>query len=665
MKKLLVKILRWYSKIKLLKKTHHTLYIVHQAVFFMLLASHCAHAQLVVSPLSGRWLSQSQVTNARTSATIVKLPFFDDFSNTKTDGPPDLSLWQKGGGVFVSNTLTTDHPTTNVIAFDGVDAQGNPYNFSSPKAEGPADSLTSQPIDMSGLVPVRDSVFLSFYWRAKGLGEKPDPTDTLKLQFLDLSGKWRTVWSSGGGAVIKITGKDTTRTYPDKFTNHFIAIEDRAFLHSGFQFRFLASGRISGRFDTWYLDYVYLDKKRFPTRRVQDVACRLPVTSFLRRYSAMPIKQYFAKPTAETADSVMTNIFNLDFVSGNFTSHAVTIKDKISGQLFQNELVTSSVIFPLGNQNRGIKAKPLTDQKAKLMVITSKIQLNTSDGTDPRISIPGVNLKQNDSISGENVLSNYYAYDDGTAEYSVYMNKAFGRTAVRFDLNQPDTIVAVQLNITPILTNIEGQPFTILVWDDDNGKPGNIIAQQSFKVKYPATRNDFTNFEFDYGVPVRNTIYVGWLQISQDYIGVGLDKNYKLENKIYTNTAREWVAYSDTKKDTTSTLASVFEGVPMLRVVVGSKELPPNLRPLDKNILATDPTTIDDWAVYPNPTNGLLTWKGNGVKQVTVMGMNGNVLLEIRNTNNKSVDVSELPAGQYIVRLLNERRSQAQKIFKY
>jgi hypothetical protein len=306
----------------------------------------------------------------------------------------------------------------------------------------------------------------------------------------------------------------------------------------------------------------------------------------------------------------------------------------------------------------------LPDLKTKEMVIVSKVVLNTSDGTDPNISIPGVNLKQNDTIVGENVLSNYYAYDDGTAEYTVYMNKTFGRTAVRFDLNQPDTIVAVQLNINPILTNIEGQPFTILVWDDDNGKPGNIIAQQSFKVKYPANRNGFTNFEFDYGVPVRNTVYVGWLQISQDYIGVGLDKNYKRENKIFTNTSREWVAYSDTKKDSTSTLASVFEGVPMLRVVVGSKILPPNLRPLDKNILATDPTTTDNWAIYPNPTNGLLNWKGEGVQQVTVMGLTGSVILETKNIAQKSVDLSELPAGQYIIRLSNERKSLVQKVLK-
>jgi hypothetical protein len=636
---------------------------IHQIVALLLIVAS-GHAQLVIAPAVGPKLSQSQVANARTTARVVKLPFFDDFSTTKTDGSPDVSLWQKGGGVFVSNTLTTDHPTTNVVAFDGVDAKGNPYNFSSPKAEGPADSLTSQPIDMSGLTPVTDAIYFSFYWRAKGLSEKPDPTDTLKLQFLDVSGKWRTVWNSGGGAIVKVTGKDTTRTYPDKFTNHFIAIDDKAFLYSGFQFRFLAYGRISGRFDTWYLDYIYLGTKRAITRRVQDVACRLPVTPFLKRYSAMPIKQYFAKPAAETADSVLTNVFNLDFVSGNFTSHNVSIGDKISGQVFQNELVTSSVIFPLGNQNRGIKVKPLPDLKTKEMVIVSKVVLNTSDGTDPNISIPGVNLKQNDTIVGENVLSNYYAYDDGTAEYTVYMNKTFGRTAVRFDLNQPDTIVAVQLNINPILTNIEGQPFTILVWDDDNGKPGNIIAQQSFKVKYPANRNGFTNFEFDYGVPVRNTVYVGWLQISQDYIGVGLDKNYKRENKIFTNTSREWVAYSDTKKDSTSTLASVFEGVPMLRVVVGSKILPPNLRPLDKNILATDPTTTDNWAIYPNPTNGLLNWKGEGVQQVTVMGLTGSVILETKNIAQKSVDLSELPAGQYIIRLSNERKSLVQKVLK-
>jgi hypothetical protein len=224
-------------------------------------------------------------------------------------------------------------------------------------------------------------------------------------------------------------------------------------------------------------------------------------------------------------------------------------------------------------------------------------------------------------------------------------------------------MASLLLNINPILTNIEGQPFTILVWDDDNGKPGNIIAQQSFKVKYPATRNGFTNFEFDYGVPVRNTVYVGWLQIGQDYIGVGLDKNYKRENKIFTNTSREWVAYSDTQKDTTSTLASVFEGVPMLRVVVGSKQLPPNLRPLPDSVTSV-PAVTDDWTLYPNPTNGQLNWKGEDVQQVTVMELNGSVVFEAKTTTQKSVDLSELPTGQYIIRLSNRRKSLVKKVLK-
>ncbi len=640
---------------KILEKKNHTPYIIQHILLPLVFIGFQAHSQLVVRPAAGPKLSKSQTANARGSAKALKLPFFDDFSSTLTDASPDVTLWKPGGGVFISNTSTIDHPTTNVVVFDGVDANGNPYDFSRPNAEGPADSLTSQVIDMSGLTGT-DAIYLSFYWRAKGLSEKPDPTDSLKLQFLDVAGKWQTVWNSGGGAIVNVSGKDTTRSYPDKFTNHFIAIKNGTFLHSGFQFRFLASGRISGRFDTWYLDYIYLGKNRDVTRRVQDIACRLPVTSFLKNYSAMPIRQYFVKPAAETADSVTANIFNLDTQGGNSTGHIITIRDKTSGLEFQSKEIPPSLVKILGSENRGIKVTPLPDLKADKIVIVSKIQLKTSDGTDPTISIPGVDLKRNDSLSGTNVLSNYYAYDDGTAEYTVSMNKPYGRTAVRFAFNQPDTIVAVQLNINQILTNIEGQPFTILVWDDDNGKPGNIIAVQSFKAKYPTTRNGFVNFEFDYGVPVRNTVYVGWLQISQDPIAVGLDKNNKRENQIFTNTSREWVAYSDIKKDTTSTLSSVFEGSLMLRVVVGHKKA---------QITATEPITTDDWTIYPNPTNGQLNWKGEGVRKITVIGLNGGVVLETQNTDNKSVDLSDLPSGQYIIRLSNDKKSSVQKVLKY
>ncbi|MEZ4905614.1 MAG: hypothetical protein R2822_29555 [Spirosomataceae bacterium] len=130
----------------------------------------------------------------------------------------------------------------------------------------------------------------------RGLGELPDSDDSLRVQFLDNQGNWNTVWKKIGGVDDK------------NFIYQQISIKEALYLHPNFQFRFPGFGRLSGQFDTWHIDYVYLNKNRRSTDRfVRDVAFRLPVNSFLKRYSAMPLKQYLARPATETTDSLATD----------------------------------------------------------------------------------------------------------------------------------------------------------------------------------------------------------------------------------------------------------------------------------------------------------------------------------------------------------------------
>jgi len=78
----------------------------------------------------------------------LTLPFFDDFSSSS--GFPDTSKWLYGsvGGTYINNRFCVDPPTLNVATFDGLKADGTPYNFTDPLAEGKADSLVSWPIDL-------------------------------------------------------------------------------------------------------------------------------------------------------------------------------------------------------------------------------------------------------------------------------------------------------------------------------------------------------------------------------------------------------------------------------------------------------------------------------------------------------------------------------------
>ena len=67
----------------------------------------------------------------------------------------------------------------------------------------------------------------------------------------------------------------------------------------------------------------------------------------------------------------------------------------------------------------------------------TKSNLLTTDDQLP--SIPGVNLRINDTISAVAALDDYYAYDDGTWEYAQQIRQR-EQIAVRFITNKPDAI---------------------------------------------------------------------------------------------------------------------------------------------------------------------------------------------------------------------------------
>jgi hypothetical protein len=137
-------------------------------------------AQLQRYPLTrtGSAERENPTRAARTQATLLKLPFFDDFS-TAAKVPHD-SLWLNGG-VRVNNQFAVNAPSKGVATFDGLKANGQPWDFNPNTIQLLVDTLTSQPIDLSGLSPA-SNVVLSFFWQAGGLGEAPDPTDSLLLQ---------------------------------------------------------------------------------------------------------------------------------------------------------------------------------------------------------------------------------------------------------------------------------------------------------------------------------------------------------------------------------------------------------------------------------------------------------------------------------------------------
>lgn len=562
--------------------------------------------------------------NLRTQASLT-LPFFDDFSTTKTHAP-NARYWLPGSGVYINNTLTNSHPSVNVATFDGLNANGVPYNVVNPLTQGYTDTLTSQPVNLNGKVAA-DSIYLSFYWAAKGLGELPDSSDFLRLEFYSKTNEWVPVWTQLGYNV------DTL------FHQQFISIKDPNYLHEAFQFRFRSYGRSSGAYDTWHLDYVYLNTKRSVKQPyLFDVAMRKPVSNILKKYTAMPLRQYRVNPAAATADSVKTDIVN-HFNNFNVLTSTYTLTDAQRGTEFARNVQRSIYVEALKSQVLRAKIAPV-NAAAQLdsLHLVSKFFIATTD------TIPGANLKTNDTITAKTALADYFAYDDGSAEYGVQVNQKLGRVAVQYVLAKADTIGGIRMSMVSFNKDISGQGFTMQIYSNKGGKPDQVIAQRSVAVRYPAARDGFIDYAFAVPVAVPDTFYVGWLQINDQPVTVGFDRNSLLgRNAVYFNLGTEWA------KETS------LKGSIMIRPYLGKKA--------QGVITGNEPTDQLNAIFYPNPARNEVRWNNKSLKKIEVYSIGGNLMHSlVPGHDQRSAPVDHLSQGIYIFKATDGKRSFVQKM---
>jgi hypothetical protein len=612
------------------------------ALFAFLTVTGC-FAQLQRYPLlrTGSGERENSTRAARTQAMPLKLPFFDDFS-TAAKVPHD-SLWLNGG-VRVNNQFAVNAPSKGVATFDGLKANGQAYDFDPTVIQQLVDTLTSRPIDLSGLTPA-SNVVLSFFWQAGGLGEAPDPTDSLLVQVKNAKNEWQSVR----------TLRDTTAAI-ENFDYVSIAINAADLLHPGFQFRFWAFGRPAGMYDIWNIDYVYLGQNRqLNNPSVRDLAVSGPLKSVLKRYTAMPWEQFNVNPQGETAAFDSTVLSNLERENFNLVKYTYNITDLTGGGNLYNFTETAGLQLGAGQQRP--VGTPINSNSAipqgggpRRLQATFRI----TDETTGNVSIPGVNLRRNDTVSNVTVLDNYFAYDDGTAEYGLGIRQQQGRVAVRYVLNKPAQLTAVRLYLTQLERNLTGRTFVLSVWKKLDNARESVLYQKSVAVTYTDTLDEFATYPLlDEGnsptsISLADTFYVGWQQTTSDLFSVGLDANTNAGNQVWSNiNGVDWVPNTE------------VPGSPMIRPVFG---------PLTTAIDDPEPGTPADPSstlrVYPNPTTGRVTWSIPGVTSVQVVDLVGKTVRTARYqpANQALLDLAGLPDGLYVLYLETPRKHYVRKI---
>ncbi|MGQ0827085.1 MAG: T9SS type A sorting domain-containing protein [Bacteroidota bacterium] len=538
--------------------------------------------------------------------------FLDDFSY---EGPyPDSSLWLDNF-VYVNRGFPISPVTIGAATFDGLNANGYPYNFNATTTSvGQADYLTSKPINLN--YPASDSIYFSFYYQPQGRGNDPEQADSLVLQFKN-SGGWKNVWAKKGSTLF---------SNDSSWTRVMIPIIDTAFLKNGFQFRFKNYATLSGSFDHWSIDYVYLKRFRAIGENLNDVSFVYNAPSLINAYTSMPWNHY--QPSFMKT-SIPILLRDNDVVDKNVSIYHNVYDQSGPPPVFSSPLTAHSIqpFTTVRYYTYTAGSLPVFAATTNPTKYTFETVINTS----------GIY----DTLRREQLFSNYFAYDDGTAEVAFGLGGIVGALlAEKFTSTVADTLRCIDIYFNPAGTNATLYTFNFKVWNDFGGKPGAAIYTSGIlSPVYNQTGNDrFTRYYLASPVYLgAGTFYIGFQQNTDKFLGVGVDKNINTQNQIFYNTTGTW-------------MNSPNQGSLMMHPVFGSAASFVGMNALKKQ--------DNSITVYPNPANDKLYIRsnlGNKPEKIayTIIDMFGRSVLENTLLIDEPIDISNLSEGVYFIRTIN------------
>ena len=466
---------------------------------------------------------------------------------------------------------------------------------------------------------------------------------------------WNEVWSSFGCQVSEWLDENPL----EYFKQVMIPITDQQYYRDNFQFRFRnfasldidswTSANIVGwssNCDQWNIDYIRLDlNRRINDIYPNDVAYVSPSISTLKEYQAMPWKQYRPSDMITRFHNDLSNLSS----SVKNTSYTFNIVKNHAQTIYVSPLNNENAqpYYPHGLHDAVYHVSPLLEMEYEYDNMDSAVFTVTHI-----FSMVGANdeCRTNDTSRFEQKFYNYYAYDDGTAEagYCLLstMSNPEASFAVRFTLAEPDTLQAVRMWFNHTLNDENVAPFTLMVWDDNNGIPGNVLYEMSSQLpEFAEDYLDFVPYYLDEPLPISGTFYVGFHQNHDVQLNIGFDQNNDASGKFFYRTTAHWNA-------------SFYKGAPMIRPVVGKSFDHSGIKPHEKQ---------QDITLYPNPTKGVVYVKSTDFEEdMNYMIMNAyGQCLETGTLHSQELSLAKYPVGIYFIQLSsNNHPVTTRKIIK-
>ncbi len=566
---------------------------------------------------------------ARTGLTInyarIKRAGIFDF-NTATI-PDTLTFYHNNGGALVTPSYAINPISYYNVTFDGLDANGIPYNPNNSLAVGYTDNLTSQPINLKGYVTA-DNIHMSFFYQNAGLGDVADLNDKLYLEFLDSNDIWTVAWSKEGITVV----------HTDSFHIAMVPILDEILLHDGFQFRFRSYGRQSGSYDIWNISQIYINTGRslgVPLDR-RDFCISRVDQSILKNYTAMPYRHFFTNQASFLKTSInfeITNqtsdiskqrnlIFSID-------DHLGTPSNHILGTPAFNAFPSTRIYYtsPLNMVNLTNLNQPLLIRQ-KYAIIDQELVDNDSP----------IDFMFNNELTVGTVLHDYYAYDDNTAEMAFGSNSAGSKIAVQFKAETKDTLTHIDIAYAQSKgPHVDGLKIILNVWNSDRTF---VYRTQIITINYPESINGYTRYKLDQPLilPTGTIFHIGYQQNFNTLMTLGYDRNNDHTNKVFYNTNGTWLNLNNQP--------GIEKGSVMIRPVFSKGET------LITDLIDRQTTHKKVLEFYPNPASEQITIVSQQTLNYQIFSLFGQFMdsgvLSLESNNNK-VSISHYASGMYIM----------------
>ncbi|MEN8224468.1 MAG: T9SS type A sorting domain-containing protein [Bacteroidota bacterium] len=459
---------------------------------------------------------------------------------------------------------------------------------------------------------------------------------------------WEHVWSSEGMSVDGFYSKFNTYS-----RQVIIPVNDSTkFYKKHFYFRFYNYASLApdinpswkSNCDQWNIDYIYLDVDRSAADtfyKAISFAERAP--SFLKEYTAMPLRQYRNNSTNQLKDSLKLYITNLS--ADTFNVYYEYIVDEIGGTFTHTYNGGFANLYPFfNNAYQSCDEVPQHACPPRDLLFPLSSQADSSSYNVRHIIHDQSNPDLGDTIHFIQKFYNYYAYDDGTPEAGYGLSLSGGKAACKYSLDLADSLVGIAMFFNRVQNDQNDQFFHLKVWDNNNGQPGDVILEMSdLKPKFSEELYRMQVYQIDPPLPVMGTIFIGFEQTTSDLLNVGFDKHYDASENLFFNTDGTWQQ-------------SLKAGALIMRPVLYDFYDPFSI-----------PETLpgSSWNIYPNPaTHGVLHFENDLLTahelistgtRISIYDLLGRSI--IRQPYSHTIHTGNIPDGLYIIHIANEQGS--------